>query len=292
VKRFLTADHAIHLAAGRYAQFLHSVRDEELPLGLDVWILSGQRAPHVVSDQAQLGLEGYFFGEWFAGIEAYVRNFTGVTTFNPADDPNDPTDDLLAGTGLSYGVDFHIRREDGLIRPMLAVSWLRATREFDDMLAGTVPTPRLRYSPIFDRRLNISFVLQATLPRDIEAGVRWSLGTGLPYTRPVAAYVFYEYDLVEGSWRWRGAEGDTASSAIVLGHRSAQRYPAYHRLDAGARRTYRKRWGSITPHLDIVNVYDRRNVLFYFYQYDRIPPVRSGVSMFPFLPTLGVEVRF
>ena len=30
----------------------------------------------------------------------------------------------------------------------------------------------------------------------------------------------------------------------------------------------------------------------YFYEFDRDVPIRSGLSMFPFLPTLGVEVRF
>ena len=46
------------------------------------------------------------------------------------------------------------------------------------------------------------------------------------------------------------------------------------------------------PYLNLVNVYNQRNVLFYFFEYERTPPVRSGVSMFPVLPTFGVEVRF
>jgi hypothetical protein len=58
------------------------------------------------------------------------------------------------------------------------------------------------------------------------------------------------------------------------------------------RRTIPRRWGRITPYIDVVNAYNRKNVLFYFYQYDRNPPLRAGVSMFPFLPTLGVEVSF
>jgi hypothetical protein len=49
-KRFLAGSQwAVKGSAGRYAQFLHSIRDEELPLGLDTWVLSGEKAPHVVS---------------------------------------------------------------------------------------------------------------------------------------------------------------------------------------------------------------------------------------------------
>jgi hypothetical protein len=33
-------------------------------------------------------------------------------------------------------------------------------------------------------------------------------------------------------------------------------------------------------------------VLFYFYQFDTDPPTRSGVSMFPVLPTIGLEATF
>jgi hypothetical protein len=168
---------------------------------------------------------------------------------------------------------------------------LRAWREFVDAFAEP-GAPALRYAPVFDRRLDVDLVVQAMLPRNIELGVRWSVGTGLPYTRPVGAHAYYEYSMIEGRWRFRGEESDTMRSAIVLGRRNAERYPIYHRLDASVRKTYRRRWGSLTPHFDLLNAYDRRNVLFYFYEYDRDPPTRSGLSMFPFLPTAGIEVRF
>jgi hypothetical protein len=290
VKRFIGADVAIKAAAGRYAQFAHSLRDEDLPLGIDIWVLTGARAPHTTSDQVQLGIETYA-GDWFGAVEAYHRRFRGVTALNAADEPDDPSDDILAGTGLSYGADLQLRREAGRVRPMLAVSWLRAWREFNDAFAAS-DAPPLRYAPIFDRRLDIDLVVQALLPRGIEGAVRWSVGTGLPYTRPRGAHVYYEYSLVERAWRHRREPSDTLRSAIVLGPRNAERYPLYHRLDVGVRRTWRRSWGTITPHLDVLNVYDRRNVLFYFYQYDRDPPTRSGLSMFPVLPTVGVEARF
>ena len=42
----------------------------------------------------------------------------------------------------------------------------------------------------------------------------------------------------------------------------------------------------------MLNVYNRRNVLFYFYDFDKIPATRSGISMFPVLPALGIEASF
>jgi hypothetical protein len=37
---------------------------------------------------------------------------------------------------------------------------------------------------------------------------------------------------------------------------------------------------------------NRSNVLFFFYNFDRTPPTRSGISMFPVLPTIGIEASF
>lgn len=293
VKRFLGAagDVAVKAAAGRYAQFVHSLRDEELPLGIDVWVLSGLRAPVTVSEQAQLGIEAFLGSGWFVGVESYYRRFDGVVATNTAENPDVPEDDLLRGTGTSWGADLQLRRDAGMIRPALAVSLLKATREYADIGVDPEDPPTLAYPPVYDRRLDVDLVVQAMLPRNWQLGVRWNLGTGLPYTRPVGAYLSYDYSLRRGRWHSPLDMADT-TMAVVLGPRNAERYPVYHRLDAGIRKTFRKEWGSMTPFIDVLNVYNRRNVLFYFYEYDRSPPIRSGVSMFPVLPTVGLEVRF
>ena len=74
VKRFIRdRNAAVRLAGGRYSQFLHSLRDEEFPFGIDVWVLAGARAPRVVSDQLQLGVESFFADdEWFASQEGVL----------------------------------------------------------------------------------------------------------------------------------------------------------------------------------------------------------------------------
>ncbi len=292
VKRFFGRDAALKVAAGRYTQYLHSLRDEELPLGLDIWVLSGPRAPEIVSNQVQGGGELFFGDGWFASLEAYLRELDGVATNNFADDPNNPLDDLIGGTGRAYGADLSIRRDRGRWQPALAVSWLRARRSFADPTLGVVPAPVVEYAPVFDRRLDVEFTLNTTLPRGIEAGLRWNYGSGLPYTKPVGGYTLFRYEAVNEGRRAFPLPSDSSQLGVVLGPRNGERYPAYHRLDVSFRRTYPKRWGTLTPYLDILNIYNRKNPLFYFYQFDRTPPTRSGISMFPLLPTIGVEARF
>jgi hypothetical protein len=298
LKRFFAnGDGALKLAAGRYTQFIHSLRDEELPFGLDIWVLAGRRAPHLVSDQVQLGVEGYVGEDWFLALEGYARSFDGVVTFNTGEDPNDELDDILSGDGFSYGADLMVRRENGAVNGWMALSLLKAERTFPDLLAPFEPQPDVSYPPIFDRRLDLDLVLRYPLPRGWEGGLRWNVGTGVPYTRAVGSYAYYSPRFVQNDGRleWAGASEDTdalGGYGVLLEERNRSRYPTYHRLDVSARRTFFKSWGTLTPYVDLLNVYNQRNVLFYFYEYERTPAVRSGISMFPLVPTVGVEVRF
>jgi hypothetical protein len=293
VKRFFAGgDVALKVAAGRYTQFLHSVRDEELPLGLDIWVLAGDRAPHVVSDQLQVGLEGYRDIDWFWSVEGYVRSFDGVVTLNYSDDPNDDSDDLLSGDGLSYGVDLLLRKDTGRVTGWAALSLLKAERTFPDpFLPGR---PEVTYAPIFDRRADLDVVLQFPAVWGWEGGLRWNFGTGIPYTRALGSYAYYSPTFV-GSLRLEWNEDDSGFQdqyGVVLGPRNGARFPLYHRLDLSFRRTSVKSWGTLTPYINLLNVYNHTNPLFFFYEYDAAPPVRTGVSMFPLLPTIGLEVTF
>ncbi len=299
VKRFLPgSEWALKASAGRYAQFLHSIRDEELPVGLDVWILTGDQAPQVVSDQLQLGLEGYPREGWYGSLEAFYRVFDGVVTTNLAEDPNREGDNYLPGRGLSYGADLFIRRTRGATTGWLALSLLRADRSFPDFLSGLDPAPEITYAPVFDRRVDADLVLQRSLGRGLEAGLRWNFGTGLPYTRPLGSYVYLSPRIIPGSqMEWSSGSGEEGEETdgfygVALSDRNGARYPARHRLDLSLRWTVDRSWGRMTPYVTVLNVYNRKNVLFYFFQYDLDPPMRTGISMFPFLPTLGVEVTF
>jgi len=289
VKRFLgDRNAAIRLAGGRYSQFLHSLRDEEIPFGIDVWVLAGARAPRLVSDQVQLGVERFFGDDaWFASLEGYYRTFDGVVTINAAEDPNDELDDLVAGDGWSYGVDLFVRRDIGTTTGWLAVSFLRTERTFPDTRSGLEPPGNQSYPPVFDRRVDIDLVLRRALGWwGVTAGLRANFGSGTPYTPVLGQFDVYRRRLVEGKLYFDEA------SAVALGARNGARYPARHRIDVSFRKPVEKDWGRLTPYLSIVNLYNRKNVLYYFFDYDAAPPTRSGVSMIPFLPTLGVEVSF
>jgi len=301
VKRFFGGGTwAIKGSVGRFTQFLHSIRDEELPLGLDIWVLTGAEAPPVVSDQAQLGVEFSPGNGLFFSGEAYIRDFDGVVTNNFSENPNVDFDEYLPGTGRSYGLDMFARKSRGRITGWLSVSWLRTTRSFPDFNSGVTPIPQIEYPPIFDRRLDVDLVMSRLIGARTEVGLRWNFGTGLPFTEPQGSFPFLTPRFSEGRLEWDLQGGDAADDAgpgsrrfgVLLGPRNGARYPMRHRLDVSIRRRYARTWGTFTPYVNVMNLYNRKNVLFYFFEFDEETPVRSGVSMFPLLPTFGVDIKF
>ena len=113
-------------------------------------------------------------------------------------------------------------------------------------------------------------------------------------TRAIGSYAYYSPRFTDGGQlQWSGAgSGLVDDFGVVLEPRNGSRFPPYHRLDLSLRKTFTKGWGTLTPYVNVLNVYNRRNPLFYFFEYDHSPAVRSGVSMFPVLPTFGLEVTF
>ena len=287
VKRFLGDGRwAVRVAAGRYVQFLQSVRDESLPIALDSWVLAGDGASPVVSRQFQGGVEGFFGAddEWFASAVGYHRAYEGLAARNWADDPGVRSDDYLSGNGRSYGTEFLLRRQRGATTGWLSVSLLKATRKFPETAGGLDPSPVIEYPPAFDRRMEVDLVVQRRLPWGVDGGLRWSLGTGLPHTRYASFSV--------SSRRILDLQPGSRKRVVWLGPRNGDRFPAHHRLDVSLRKVIRKRWGVVTPYLNVLNVYNRKNVVLYEYSEYLGQPGRRGLSLVPILPTFGVEVSF
>ena len=279
---------AIRAAGGRYTQFVHSVRDEQIPFGLDAWVLAGPQAPALISDQVQTGLERWLGDRdgWYASLEAYYRTYDGLVARNWAEDPADPADDLFVGEGRAYGADLLLRKDTGPTTGWLSISLLKAERRLPEAGAGRDTAPTLEHPADFDRRLDVDLVIRRQLPWGVTGGLRWNLGTGLPYTLPLRDYHVTRHQLMD----LKAEPFD--HSVVLLGPRNGERYPVSHRLDVSFRRAWEKGWGRITPYLQVINVYNRKNVLYYSLAYRTDRTVLNGVSMSPFLPTIGVEVSF
>jgi outer membrane cobalamin receptor len=172
----------------------------------------------------------------------------------------------------------------------------------------------------YDQRHTVNVVGEYRLSRRFTVGFKWQYGSGFPYT-DIEHTVEVVGDL-NGNGRLdvyedlnangvldpgedRNGNGvldvvnpDTGypdeRTAVVpddrLNREYGARYPARHRLDV--RLSHRRRfWGSSWLfYLDVINVYNRKNVQVYDYNSDFSE--KKPIYGIPLVPTFGVSVRF
>jgi hypothetical protein len=281
-KYFLTKDLAVSLAGGQYSQWLHSLRNEDLPVRVfDFWVASDQFVGVSSAKHGVAGVEKWVGNSRFVRLESWLKKYERLLEPNEADDPAVRGDEFLGVGGQSYGGDLYLRQlETHALSGWLSYGYSVSTRT----KAGA------RYFPGQDRRHNVNIVATYRTRGSYVFGSHFNLGTGTPYTPIVGQMVRRVYDGTRNAWD-TGIQ--TREIQPVGGSRNSSRYPAYHRLDLNVQRTWRLRGRStITPSLQLVNVYDRRNVFTYQWSYLANPPTKTAISQFPILPSIGVMVEF
>ncbi|HUF29827.1 MAG TPA: TonB-dependent receptor [Gemmatimonadaceae bacterium] len=281
LKYFLTPDLAVTAAGGRYAQWLHAVRDEDLPVRIfDFWVSADEHIPVSLATHAVLGAESWLSDARFVRVEAFLKEYDRLVEPDPADDPTVRGDEFRDVEGRSYGLDVLVRQLDlGRLSGWLAYTFTMNHRIKDDE----------RYAPAQDRRHNLNLIATYRTAGEYVLSGRFGFGTGTPFTPIEGQLVRRVYDPARQMWDPAGAERQTN---VVGGERNSSRYPVYHRLDFAVSRTYVKRRTTITPYLQLVNAYNRRNVWIYSFDYEDNPPTSEAISQFPILPTLGVTVEW
>lgn len=275
-KVFLTRDFALTGSAGRYFQPVNSIRDQELPITIyEFWIGADQYVPVARSDHLVLGVEGWLDPTLQFTVEGYRKTFANLVTPNRAQDLRRQGDEFIPATGDAWGFDVLLRRHLGTVKGWIAYSFTKAKREAQG----------ITYPPAHDRRHTLNVVVQAPGPLGSDLSLRWGLGSPLPYTGFLGQWDRRFYDATNHQFADRMEEH-------VPGPINGERYPPYSRLDLGLRWSFKKLGATWEPYLQAVNLYNRRNVFFYFFDYGNAPPTRTGVSQLPVLPTFGLEVRF
>ncbi len=285
----LTPQLALTVGAGRYAQALHSLRDEESLaasyLAYDLLVAANRELGLATGEDLVLGAEWANAGT-SVRVDGYAKRLHNLALpplpSEPFEAPVLVADGFRAGEGSAQGLELLARHETGWGGIQASYALSSADRE----VAGE------RFTPRFHRRHVLDALAFRTLGERGRLTARLVLGSGQPYTPVVGAFQPLEYDPAQGAFTrdFRGS--------FLLGEPNSERLPGYWRLDVGARRSYTRRWfgrpTTITPFAQIVNVLNTRNVLI-------AEPTFFGETggnelefqpQLPFLPTFGVEWKF
>jgi outer membrane receptor protein involved in Fe transport len=272
---------SLSVGAGRYAQVLRSMKDEEsLIASLIAYdILTAQPAgvPLATGEDLVVGA-GWTGAATTLRIDAYARRLDGLvlgeSTHEPGKIPALIVDGFRLGRGTARGLEVQAAHRRGQAEFKLSYALSNFSRE----VGGE------RFPPRFERRhLMDATTLIPWGERGLLSG-RLVVGSGQPHTPALGYTDPQQFDPINGRW-W----GD--DTGLLLGERNSARLPGYLRLDVAARKSFDKNWFgrelTLSPYLQILNVLNPKNVLI-----ADAMSYSSGTPQFPILPTFGVEWKF
>jgi CarboxypepD_reg-like domain/TonB-dependent Receptor Plug Domain len=255
-----------------FVGFLSSPGNDVLKPGSTTETVSSrlQKAVHAIA-----GFEVDVNDHWDLTLEPYYKRFTQLLGVNRNKTKiNQP--DFAAETGNAYGIDFSSKYQNNHFYLWTTYSYGFVNRNDGQQV----------YPTIFDRRHNVNVVSTYNFGKNDlwEAGVRWNLGSGFPFTLTQG---FYNNQTFNDGMTTNFLTNNPDIGILYSDKRNSGRLPYYHRLDISVKRTINfSKYSRMELTASATNAYNRKNI-FYF---DRINYRR--VDQLPILPTLSMAVFF
>ncbi len=284
--------------------------------------LEAERATHYI-----LSLERWITSEWKAKIDGYFKKFNNlivpkivqgtlyITEPIPGKDPkfssgwtrpvpvqSDSVTQIPVNNsiGEAFGIELILEKKNIMGSNSLS-GWISYALAYTNRRDNNFTRPFR-----FDQRHTINIVLNYQINNWLDLGLRFQYGSGYPLTDPIGITPRIIFEDQDGdlipetpviATRKNSANGEEEIIyEIDYGGETNRRQgkkPPYHRLDVrlSADADY---WDlDWTFYLDVINVYNRSNVINYdYFITDDLKLDRNPNSMFPIVPTLGFIVRF
>jgi hypothetical protein len=262
------------LGYGRYSQYLTLISNEAFS-GLDVWLTSANRVPPAWGDQVVAGLK------WDSGQgvriegETYLRSMKDLFQLDPflPDVAGLDYDEFFHfGEGYAYGAELFVEKQTGRISGFLGYTFGITRRRFETI------DENAWFSPKYDRTHDLNLTTSLDVTRKWRLTSVFSYATGQAYTEPASQY------------RLSHSPFTRTSVDVLVSPFNRARLPAYHRLDIGATRRGKVFGADLELLLQVVNVYARRNIWFYLFEFEDDGTVtREDVPQIP-VPVPNISV--
>lgn len=171
----------------RMKQYMHLVSSSSVALPTDLWypVTAGIRPQR--SDQLVLAWN-QFIEKWNINLEAeaYYKWMKNLIEYREGANLilNDNFEnELLQGKGDSWGFEFLAQKQEGRINGWISYTLSWATRQFDELNGGK------EFWAKYDRRHNISVVLNYQLSKRWDFSAVWVYSSGSRFTAQVGQYL-------------------------------------------------------------------------------------------------------
>lgn len=276
IEYIYSRDMLFQLAYGRYYQFLTLVSNEAFT-AFDTWLTVDEGVPPSYGDQFVFGFKNRLNESYNLDVEVYYRTMRDLFRIDPFLNDLaglDYQDWFIFGDGYATGVEFFLQKSKGRLNGFVGYTLGLSRLKYDELNGGDY------FSPKYDRTHDLNIVANYDLTRQWKITGVFSYATGQAYTQALGNY---EVGLPTAS---------ESRFPLIVDNFNGARLPAYNRLDIGFTRTG-KLWGqNYELQLQAINVYSRRNVWFYQYDFDDNPVTREDVVMLPIIPSISFTLDF
>ncbi len=271
---------AFKFSYSKMSQYIHLLSNSSTGIPIDIWVPSSSLVAPEYSNSYAIGFN-QVFRNLELSIESYYKDFDQLIEYKDNEiiiGNNKRWDEKVEeGTGFSYGIEFMAEKKTGKTTGWLSYTWSKTNRQFDNLNNGK------EFPYKYDRRHDISIVINRELSKRFNCGITWVYGTGYAYNLGVSKYQPVDYD--------QNSLFNTSGRFIVDNNvRNNFRLPAYHRMDLNINYVKKIRWGEQIISLSIYNVYNKQNP-YAFYVDSKNNKVRQ-ISLYPIIPTLSYELKF
>ena len=277
-----TAAVRLQASYGRYYQFLSLITNEALA-GFDIWVASAEDVEPQFGDQFGLGVKTALAPALNFDVEVYYRTMQDLFRLDPAvqDAAGVPYPQLfIFGQGYAWGAEVLLERTSGRLNGFVGYTFGRTQRRYPEAVVRDL---QRYYSPKYDRTHDLSAVANVDLARTWRLTSVFTYGTGQAFA-PARSQVRYQDN------PFSSATVNTLGTDFGGG-----RLPDYHRLDVGIAKAGRFfGFADYEAQFQVINVYARSNVWFYFNNFEEDNTItREVIPQIPIpLPNLSLTLRF
>jgi hypothetical protein len=259
-------------------QYIQLATNSTTSAPIDIWFSSNPNIEPQIADQVALGYFRNFKDNMYeASVETYYKKIKNQIDF--ADHASLLMNSFLdgqlrIGKGEAYGLEFLIRKNDGVFNGWISYTLSKSVRTVPEINYGNP------YPSNYDRRHNIAIVLSYDITERLTTSANWVYYTGTPITAPTGRYTYGN------------------QTAPVYTDRNAAKLPDYHRLDISIslknKKKPEKKWESEWI-LSVYNVYNRKNPYSINFEQKKDDPNQTEAVMtylFPILPAITYNFKF
>lgn len=281
----LPGDIALKASYADMMQTVNLLTNEGLGLPTDLWVPSTAQLKPQTSQQYAAGLAKNY-GPFELSLEGYYKQMRNLVSYKEGAsflfslDDSSWEDKVTQGNGTSYGMEFFAQKKAGKTNGWIGYTLSWSYRQFDEINGGRP------YFFTYDRRHDISVVMNHELKENINFSAAWVYGTGRAVTLPEFSYITGLPEELSW-WNWRQMTVERASD------KNSYRYSPYHRLDLSlsfkkSRKNY-DRWWTISAY----NAYNNLNPFFMETTQDANgnPQLRE-YGLFPVIPSIAYRIKF